>query len=79
MDPRGRWRQAHHRVRMPMEDRRRRIHARDYVLRSCAGKSLSASATSLTLTDDDGIANDTTYTFRVRAVNDRKGTKAKWC
>ncbi len=46
---------------------------------SCAAKSLGASATSLTLTDDDdvdtsttpatGIANGTTYTFQVRAVN----------
>ena len=51
---------------------------------SCAGKSLGASATSLTLTDDDdvtvvngeavGITNDTTYTFQVRAVNDRETT-----
>ena len=41
---------------------------------SCAGKSLGASATSLTLTDDDGIANRTTYTFQVRAVNDRENT-----
>ena len=38
---------------------------------SCTAKSISASATSLTLTDDDNpaIANDTTYTFQVRAVN----------
>ena len=37
----------------------------------CAGKSLGASATSLTLTDDDtpSIANGTTYRFQVRAVN----------
>ena len=49
----------------------------------CAGKSLGASATSLTLTDDDvvdasttpdtTIRNGTTYTFQVRAVNDREG------
>ena len=41
---------------------------------SCAGRSLGASATSLTLTDDDtpAIANGTTYTFRVRAVNARE-------
>ncbi len=47
----------------------------------CAdGKLLGASATSLTLTDDEGngigddrIWNDKTYTFRVRAVNDRQG------
>ena len=38
----------------------------------CAGKSLGASATSLTLTDEDGITNGTTYTFQVRAVNDRE-------
>ena len=36
---------------------------------SCAGKSLGASATSLTLTDDDDVRNDRTYTFQVRAVN----------
>ena len=46
---------------------------------SCADKLLGASATSLTLTDEDdvtevggeavGITNDTTYTFQVRAVN----------
>ena len=38
---------------------------------SCAGKSLGADATSLTLTDDDtpAIRNGTTYTFQVRAVN----------
>ena len=38
---------------------------------SCAGKSLGASATSLTLTDDDtpSIANGTLYSFQVRAVN----------
>ena len=37
----------------------------------CTARSISASATSLTLTDDDvpAIANDTTYTFQVRAVN----------
>ena len=34
--------------------------------------SLGASATSLTLTDDHDITNGTTYTFRVRAVNDRE-------
>ncbi len=33
--------------------------------------TLGASATSLTLTDEDGITNGTTYTFRVRAVNAR--------
>ena len=45
----------------------------------CAGKSLGASATSLTLTDEDviagtntTIANGTTYTFQVRAVNARE-------
>ena len=31
---------------------------------------LGASATSLTLTDEDNIENDTTYRFQVRAVND---------
>ena len=38
---------------------------------SCTARSISASATSLTLTDDDvpAIANDRTYTFQVRAVN----------
>ena len=37
----------------------------------CTARLISASATSLTLTDDDvpAIANDTTYTFQVRAVN----------
>ena len=50
---------------------------------SCAGESLGASATSLTLTDDDdvdtsttpptGIENGRTYTFQVRAVNDANG------
>ena len=37
----------------------------------CTARSISASATSLTLTDEDvpPIANDTTYTFQVRAVN----------
>ena len=37
----------------------------------CTDKSISASATSLTLTDDDvpPIENDTTYTFQVQAVN----------
>ena len=39
---------------------------------SCADNpSLGASATSLTLTDNDGITNGRTYTFRVRAVNAR--------
>ena len=44
----------------------------------CAGKSIGASATSLTLTDDDDVAtgtpltNGVTYTFQVRAVNDRE-------
>ena len=37
----------------------------------CPDSPLGASATSLTLTDDNGIANGTTYTFRVRAVNAR--------
>ena len=38
---------------------------------ACTARSISASATSLTLTDDDvpPIANDRTYTFQVRAVN----------
>ena len=38
---------------------------------SCADKLIGASATSLTLTDEDDprIDNDTTYTFQVRAVN----------
>ena len=42
---------------------------------SCTARSIGASATSLTLTDDDvpPIANDTTYTFQVRAVNDANG------
>ena len=37
----------------------------------CTAKLISPSATSLTLTDEDvpPIANDTTYTFQVRAVN----------
>ena len=37
----------------------------------CTARSISASATSLTLTDEDvpPIANDKTYTFQVRAVN----------
>ena len=58
-----------------------RIGAGDYE-ESCAGRSLGASATSLTLTeediltgtdgvDDQRITNGTTYTFRVRAVNAR--------
>ena len=58
-----------------------RIGGQPYV-GSCASKSLGASATSLTLTDEDvlytdedgaeeRITNGTTYTFRVRAVNDR--------
>ena len=41
----------------------------DTVTPSCAGKSLGPSATSLTLTGDDGIVNGSTYTFQVRAVN----------
>ena len=65
-----------------------RIGAGDYTdPPSCAGKSLGASATSLTLTDEDDIltgedtvnnedddqriTNGTTYTFQVRAVNAR--------
>ena len=59
-----------------------RIGAGDYE-KSCAGRSLGASATSLTLTeediltgtdgvDDQRITNGTTYTFRVRAVNARE-------
>ena len=36
---------------------------------SCPGTSLGASATSLTLTDDDDIENGKTYTFQVRAVS----------
>ncbi len=51
----------------------RRIGAGPY--EDCPGISLGASATSITLTDEDGgIRNDTTYTFRVRAVNDRENT-----
>ena len=57
-----------------------RIGAGDYE-ESCADKSLGASVTSLTLTDDDvltsdddRITNGRTYTFRVRAVNDRENT-----
>ena len=51
----------------------RRSGAGDY--ERCTGRSISASATSLTLTDDDNpaIANDTTYTFRVQAWNDKGG------
>ena len=57
-----------------------RIGANENYEESCAGKSLGASATSLTLTDDDVIAaagdmtieNGTIYTFQVRAVNDRE-------
>ena len=51
-----------------------RIGAGDYdtTATSCGGNpTLGASATSLTLTDEDGITNGTTYTFRVRAVNAR--------
>ena len=56
-----------------------RTGARIYM--PCAnGKSLGASATSLTLTEDEGngigtvgIENYKTYTFRVLAVNDREG------
>ncbi len=46
--------------------------AYDTAAASCGGNlTLGASATSLTLTDEDGITNGTTYTFRVRAVNAR--------
>ena len=61
---------------------RLRIGADEYLDPPCVvGKSLSASATSLTLTDEDVVAvvndddvvitNGTTYTFQVRAVNAR--------
>ena len=63
----------------PPDDGGKRISGYECQRRSGAGdyelctteRSISASATSLTLTDDDDppIANDTTYTFQVRAMN----------
>ena len=76
VDPRGRWRQAHPQVRMRNEGRRRSLPAS-----SNDGMRLDAPANrsarprrpspSLTMTHPP-ITNDTTYTFRVRAVNARE-------
>ena len=56
-----------------------RTGAGDYLMACAGGKLLGASATSLTLTEDEGngigtvgIGNYKTYTFRVLAVNDRE-------